>query len=67
MKFPIESPKNGQRRTVKKFAWIPERMTDSEGNHFTVWLEFYDVVQEYVHGQKYIVQEWLEIERKVRT
>lgn len=65
MKFPIPSPKAGQRRTVKRFAWMPEEMTDKEGNRYTVWLEFFNVIQEYIEGQKYIVQEWVDVERKV--
>lgn len=66
MKWKIPKPKQGQKRTVKKFAFIPEELTDDEGNRFVVWFEFYSVEQEFIEGQQMITQEWKEIKRKVR-
>lgn len=66
MKFPIPSPKSGQTRTIKKFAWIPQEISDTDGNRYTVWLEFYNVIQVFVEGQEYVTREWREVERRVR-
>lgn len=66
MKFPIPAPKAGQRRTIKRFAFLPEEMTNDKGDRFTVWLEFYFVIQEFIQEQTYIKEEWREIEKKVR-
>lgn len=66
MKRLIPSPTDGQKRTVKRFAWIPEEISDSEGRRFNVWLEFYNVEQKYVEGQVYINQEWVDVKKVVR-
>ena len=66
MKYLIPNPVNGQKRTIRKFAFLPEEMTDAEGKRYTVWLEFYNVIQQFVEGQEFIVREWKEIKREVR-
>lgn len=66
MKKLIPSPADGQKRTVKRFAWIPEEISDSDGKRYIVFFEFYNVEQKYVEGQVYINQEWTDVKKVVR-
>ena len=51
MKWKIErSPKVGDQRYVKKFAWTPVFAYDEQGNSWTVWLENYCVHEKYEEG-----------------
>lgn len=66
MKFQIPEPKNGDKRTIKRFAWLPQEIADDSGKRYVVWLEFYYIVQVFFEGQEYVNRQWKEIERKVR-
>lgn len=65
MKFQIPEPKNGDKRTIKRFAFLPQEIIDGEKSYI-VWLEFYYILQEYSEGQEYVTRQWKEVERKVR-
>jgi hypothetical protein len=58
-------PEYGDRRTVRRFAWIPKRLSDG----WTVWLEAYEVVEEFWkhrdYGSDCIVSEWIPVRSHV--
>lgn len=66
MKWKIPEPKDGDKRTVKRFAWIPQEITDDAGKRYVVWLEFYYIEQVYCEGQEYKTRQWAEVEKKIK-
>ncbi len=57
MKWKIETPALGSKRTVRKFAWLP---TEVEGHK--VWLETFQTTEEYVTvRQGLTTQCWVEV------
>ena len=44
MRWSIERPKEGNIRTIKKFAFFPTLLTESD---YKVWLETYNCTEEY--------------------
>jgi hypothetical protein len=51
-------PKEGDKRTKRKFAFLPIKTTYD----YTVWLETYDSVQEYRWSADGAVNTWNEVE-----
>lgn len=47
MRWKSGEPKRGDSRVVRRFAFLPKHFAI---NGVTVWLEFYDVVQNYSGG-----------------
>lgn len=64
MKWSIPNPEEGQKRTRRKFAWEPTTVIDN-GVSVRVWLEWYQVTEEFVKFKKEIVEEWVILERRV--
>jgi hypothetical protein len=66
MKWKINPyvPKEGDTRTIRKFAWLP-----TDCGEYRVWLESYESVQKYKkmaqlgEGHGFWALEWVEIER----
>lgn len=65
MKWVLPSPKSGEKRTIKRFAFLPQEIIEGEKSYI-VWFEFYYIMQEFCEGQEYVTRQWKEIERKVR-
>lgn len=65
MRRYIPNPSEGEKRTRRKFAWEKVLATDNEGRTAEIFLEWYEVTEEFHKHQKEIVEEWAIIERKL--
>lgn len=63
MKWQIPSPKEGEKRTRRRFAWEPVTVMDN-GISVRVWLEYYLVTEEFVKYKEAVIQEWKVLDRR---